>query len=232
MPGRARNTRLRKSLSLQVIRAWLELLDETGTRWVYWETPQQDLTSLFDKYRISECMGLTLPYAKSRTACETFLKTSERYLSQSDLDEDVWAWVNGDTAPPRMRVRLKAFLLQDQEGVKSLITEKSKNLLSMLDFLSSKQTLGETVLTAHDQFISTHLLAARVRDRIIREECTKAQGIDDIKKAMTDLRTLFEKCKSFLSKEPGQEAYDGATLTFGDNPFENTLDNLNDILIY
>ena len=165
MPGRARNTRLRKSLSLQVIRAWLELLNENGTRWVYWETPQQDLTSLFDKHRISECMGLTHPYAKSRTACETFLKTSERCLSQSDLDEDVWDWVNGDTAPPRMRVRLEAFLMQDQEGVKSLITEKSRNLMSMLDFLSSKQTLGEVLLTAHEQFITSQHLAARARDR-------------------------------------------------------------------
>ena len=112
MPGRARNTRLRKSLSLQVIRAWLELLDDTRTRWVYWETPQQDLTSLFDRHRISECMGLTHPYTKSRTACETFLKTSERYLSQSDLDEDVWEWVSGNSAPPRMKERLETFLSQ------------------------------------------------------------------------------------------------------------------------
>ena len=42
---------------------------------------------------------------------------------------------------------------------------------------------------------------------------------------MNDLHTLFEKCKSFLSKEPGQDAYDGAALTFGNNPFENTLDD-------
>ena len=74
-------------------------------------------------------------------------------------------------------------------------------------------------------FHYTQLLAPRARDWIIREECTKAQGINDLKEAMNDLRTLFEKCKSFLSKEPGQDAYDGATLTFGDNPFENTLDN-------
>ena len=91
--------------------------------------------------------------------------------------------------------------------------------------MTSKQTLGEAILTAHEQLISTPHLAVRTRDRIIREECSKAQGIDDIKKAIADLHTLFEKCKSFLSKEPGQEAYDGATLTFGDNPFENTLDN-------
>ena len=155
MPGRARSTRLRKPLSLQVIRAWLELLDETGTRWIYWETSQQDLTSLFDKYRISDCMSLTHPYPKSRTACETFLRTSERCLSQSDLDEDVWAWVDGDTAPPGMKARLEAFLTEDHEGVKSLITEKSKNLLCLLEFLTSKQTLGEAILTAHEQFISS-----------------------------------------------------------------------------
>ena len=160
-------------------------------------------------------MALTHPYAKSRTACEIFLKTSERCLSQSDLDGDVWDWVDGDSAPPRMRLRLEAFLTQDQEGVKSLITEKSRNLISMLDFLSSKQTLGEVLLTAHEQFISSQHRAARARDRIIREECTKAQGLDDLKEAMNDLRTLFDKCKSFLSREPGHEAFDCATLTFG-----------------
>ena len=89
--------------------------------------------------------------------------------------------------------------------------------------MTSKQTLGETILITYEQFISTHHLAVRTRDRIIREECSKAQGIDDIKKAIAGLRTLFEKCKSFFVKEPGQEAYDAAILTFGDHPFEDTL---------
>ena len=120
-----------------------------------------------------------------------------------------------------MKERLETFLSQKQEeGVKSLITEKSKNLLCMLEFMTSKQTLGEAILTAHEQFISTHHLAVRTIDRIIREECSKAQGIDDIKKAIAGLRTLFEKCKSFFVKEPGQEAYDGAILIFGDHPFK------------
>ena len=119
MPGRSRNPWLRKPLSLQVIKAWLELLDESGTRWTYWHIPQQDLTGVFDRHRISDCMGLTPPYVKSRSACETFLRTSERHLSQSDLDENIWEWVNGDSAPTRMKERLEAFLSQEQEGVKS-----------------------------------------------------------------------------------------------------------------
>ena len=110
-----------------------------------------------------------------------------------------------------------------RKGVKSLITEKSKNLLCMLEFMTSKQTLGEGNLAAHEQFISTHHVAVRSRDRIIREECTKDQGIADIKKAIAALHTLFEKCKSFFVKEPGQEAYDAAILAFGPHPFEETL---------
>ena len=117
MPARPRNFRLRKTLSLQVIQAWLERLslEERGIRWMYWDIPQQDLSSLFEKYRLSDCMGISPPYAKSKYACETFLKTSERYLSQADIDENVLEWVNGDSAPAGMKERLDAFLSQGQE---------------------------------------------------------------------------------------------------------------------
>ena len=229
MPARPRNFRLRKTLSLQVIQTWLEMLrlEERGIRWLYWDIPQQELSSLFEKYRLSDCMGISPPYTKSKFACETFLKTSERYLSQADIDENVLEWVNGDSAPAGMRDRLDAFLSQGQEeGVKSLITEKSKNLLCMLEFMTSKQTLGEGILTAHEQFISTHHVSVRSRDRIIREECTKDQGIADIKKAIAALHTLFEKCKGFFVKEPGQEAYDAAILTLGPHPIEETLNTV------
>ena len=112
---------------------------------------------MFEKYRLNECMGVSPLYVKSKFSCETFLKTSERYLSQADIDGTVMEWVDGDTAPAGMRQRLEAFLLQGQdEGVKSIITEKSKNLLCMIDFMSSKQTLGEEIMRAHDQFISIH----------------------------------------------------------------------------
>ena len=225
MPGRPRNPRLRKPLSLQIIKAWLELLDEAGTRWTYWDVPQQSLTDIFDRHQINECIALTPPYLRSRSACETFLRTSERYLSQSDLDENIWVWADGDSAPVRMKERLEAFLAQEHEGVKSLITEKSKNLLCMLEFMGVKQTLGEAVHAAHEQFMATYHQAIHTRDRIIREECSKAQGIEDIKTTLTAIRILFEKCKTFFSREPGQEAYEGAILSFGLDPFEDALNN-------
>ena len=34
---------------------------------------------------------------------------------------------------------------------------------------------------------------------------------------------MLMKSKIFFVKEPGQEAYDAAILTFGDHPFEDTL---------
>ena len=95
----------------------------------------------------------------------------------------------------------------------------------MLEFMSSKQALGEGLLTAHEQFFTTHHLAVRSQDRIIRKECTKDQGIADIKKAIAALHTLFEKCKNFFGNEPGAEAYDGAILSFGLHPFDETLNN-------
>ena len=96
MSPRPRNFRLRKNLSLQVIQAWLEMLrlDKRGIRWFYWDIPQEELSSLFEKYRLNECMGINPPYVKSKFSCETFLKTSERYLSQADIDGTVLEWAN------------------------------------------------------------------------------------------------------------------------------------------
>ena len=107
-------------------------LDEKGIRWFYWDIPQEELTSLFEKYRLNECMGISPPYVKSKYSCETFLKTSEQYLSQADIDGTVLEWINNpgdDAAPAGMRQRLEAFLQQGQDkGVKSIIAEKKQEL--------------------------------------------------------------------------------------------------------
>ena len=62
----------------------------------------------------------------------------------------------------------------------------------MMEFMTLKQALGEEILRAHDQFIPLHHLAIRLRDRVLREECIKEEGIFTIKKAIAAMHTLFE----------------------------------------
>ena len=77
---RQRNFKLRKDLSLKMIQAWLELLrlEEGVVKWAYWDTSHDVLTDLFERYRLNDCMGVSLPFLKSKYNCETFLKSAER----------------------------------------------------------------------------------------------------------------------------------------------------------
>ena len=89
MPPRAqRNFKLRKDLSVRVIKAWLELLRLEGgiLTWAYWDMDETVISEIFERYNLSECMGISPPYHKSKYNCETFLKSTEMYLTQSGID--------------------------------------------------------------------------------------------------------------------------------------------------
>ena len=128
MPLRKRNFKLR------VIQAWLELLwlEEGVVRWLYWDTSQDHLTNLFERYRLNGCMGVFPPFLKSKYTCKTFLKSAKRYLSQADLDRTILEWINnprdGDDAPiVGLRQRVEALLQTGQdEGVKRVVAEKKQ----------------------------------------------------------------------------------------------------------
>ena len=89
MPPRSmRNFRLRKDLSVRVIMAWLEILDLEGREliWGFWSKPQEVISEIFEKYRLRECMGVNPPYFKNNYNCETLLKSTVLYTSQSDIN--------------------------------------------------------------------------------------------------------------------------------------------------
>ena len=146
MPPRTqRNFRLRKDLSVRVIMAWLELLDlEDGElTWGYWSKNQKNFSEIFEKYNLSECMGINPPYYKNNFNCETFLKSTELYISQSDIDQTMYEWIraleDNEDGKHGMRQKVEALIqLGQEEGVKSMVAEKLKALLSMLRFMNKK----------------------------------------------------------------------------------------------
>ena len=231
MPPRAqRNFKLRKDLSVRVIKAWLELLRLEGgiLTWAYWDLDETVIREIFERYNLSECMGISPPYHKSKYNCETFLKSTETYLTQSDIDRTLDDWIRtlgneeeGDDDTSEKVLMLKQSGQED--GIKSVVAEKSRALLCMLDFWSDKQLLGDEMLRAHEIFIPLQYTALRTRDSVVREETPREQGIRDIKLAITSIESLFEKCKNFLALEPSEEGLSGCTLAFGPDPVEEDL---------
>ena len=118
-------------------------------------------------------MGIHVPYHKNKYNCETLLKSTELYLTQSDIDRSLYEWIraleNEEEEENEMRQKVEALIqIGQEEGVKSMVAEKSKGLLCMLDFMTEKQALGEEVLRAHEIFIPLQHSALRTRDTVVR----------------------------------------------------------------
>ena len=158
MPPRSmRNFRLRKDLSVRVIMAWLEILDlEDGELiWGFWSKPQKIISEIFEKYRIKECMGVNPPYFKNNYNCETLLKSTILYTSQSDIDptieEEIRVMDDNEDETLGMRQKVNALIgSRKGEGVKNVVITKYRALLAMLKFLSKKQTMGKDLLEAYE----------------------------------------------------------------------------------
>ena len=119
-------------------------------------------------------MGVNAPFTKNRFNCEILLKSADGYLSQSDLDRTLLEWVRTveeeDDGNAEMRQKVDALIQTGQdEGVKSVVAEKSKSLLCMMEYMSAKQILGNEKVRAHDIFIPLHHTAIRTRDSVIRQ---------------------------------------------------------------
>ena len=148
MPPRPqRNFRLRKDLSVRVIKAWLELLrlEDGVITWSYGDTDERIISEIFGRYNLSECMGIHGPYHKNKYNCETLLKSTELYLTQSDIDRSLYEWIraleNEEEEENEMRQKVEALIqIGQEEGVKSVVAEKSKGLLCMLDFWTEKKS--------------------------------------------------------------------------------------------
>ena len=62
----------------------------------------------------------------------------------------------------------------ENEGLKACLVEKSRQMLCMLECQVIKQALGKEVLRTHNAFIPKYEAAETARDRVVREEFTKA----------------------------------------------------------
>ena len=129
MPPRTqRNFRLRKDLSVRVIMAWLELLDleDEELTWGFWSKRQKNISEIVEKYKLKECMGVNPPYYKNNYNCETLLKSTVLYTSQSDIDqtieEGIRAMEDNEDETLGMRQKVNALIGSGkEEGVKNVV---------------------------------------------------------------------------------------------------------------
>ena len=66
-PRSTRNFRLRKDRSVQVILAWIEMLELRGQDliWGFWTKTPEAISETFDKHRLGECMGMDPHFSKN-----------------------------------------------------------------------------------------------------------------------------------------------------------------------
>ena len=148
---------------------------------------------------------------------------------KSDIDQSLYEWIwaleNEEDGENEMRQKVEALIqIGQDEGVKSVVAEKSKSLLCMLEYMSRKQASGEEVLRAHENFIPLQHSVLQTRDSVIREELSREDGISNIKRAISSIEALFEKCKVFLALEPTEEEFSGCIPAFRPDPFSDDLD--------
>ena len=193
MPPRSmRNFRLRKDLSVQVIMAWLEILDLEGQEliWGFWGKPQEVISEIFEKYRLRECMGVNPPYFKNNYNCETLLKSTVLYTSQSDIDptieEEIRVMDDNEDETLGMRQKVNALIgSRKVEGVKNVVITKSRALLAMLKFLSKKQTMGKDLMEAYEALTPLQQVALRTRNAVIKGELSMEEGIRNINQTIS-----------------------------------------------
>ena len=217
MPPRStRNFRLRKDRSVQVILAWIEMLELRGQDliWGFWTKPQEVISEIFDKYRLGECMGVDPPFSRNIYNCETLLKSTVSYTTQSDIEptieEEIRVMDGMEDETLGMRQKVNALMeFRKGEGVKNVVITKSRALLAMLKFLSKKQTMGKDLMEAYEALAPLQQVALRTRDTVIKGELCMEEGIRNINQTITAVETLFEKFKLFLEMEPTEEEFDG-----------------------
>ena len=159
-PYSVRNFRLRRDRSIRVVLAWLEMLElrDQDLIWGFWSKPQEVISDIFDKHKLGECMGVDYPFNRTFYNCETLLKSTASYTTQSDieqtLDREISAINSMEVGSIGIRQKVKVLMeSRDGEGIKQVVRKKSKALLAMMRFLRLKQSLGRNLMRAYEAMV-------------------------------------------------------------------------------
>ena len=140
-PYSVRNFRLRRDRSVRVVLAWLEMLElgDQDLIWGFWSKPQEVISEIFDKHKLGECMGVDHPFNRTFHNCETLLKSTASYTTQSDIEQtlDKEIRVINSMENGTIGIRQKVNVLMESregEGIKQVVMKKSRALLAMLSF--------------------------------------------------------------------------------------------------
>ena len=160
MPERLLMSLQLKTLIVQVIKTLSELLGKGGLQWTNWKACHRDLTSLLAEYQTYDRMEPSPPFA-SKAACGAFLRNVRHLLCPVVLQKEVWEWVNGNSAPVGMKERLEVLFSQSQiMGAETMLSGESHSF-TLLNSSTSRQPLGEAVLSARGCSISPYCRKSR-----------------------------------------------------------------------
>ena len=100
------------------------------------------------------------------------------------------------------------------------MTARCKEMLLTIEYVEMKFSLGEVFVGKYNTYNELRQETVGLDNRVLRLEKTKATALEDMNKVFEAQSQAFASIKSFFTKEPGEGAYNGTLLMFGDN-FDN-----------
>ena len=228
--------------SIRVAKLWFSLLRIHGgnVEWTFWTCEPDLLTQLCEEAEIQDLMDLPIPYVRNAASLRTLLKCVISYLSRGYFEGQLDTWLNnpvipvvpaeGAGEPPEpgggLAVERAALLAQTPNCEESSVTAmiiKSKEMILTTDYQETKYRLGEEFVASFNQYNTVNGEIDGIRNRVIRQEVTKVNALAELDNVLEAQSEAFNKLKAFLTKEPGEGAYNGCVFAFGDvfNPGMN-----------
>ena len=124
---------------------------------------QEALTDLGTRYALHELYQIAPPYTGNRYNLETIAKTIDNYMSRGSFEERSGRWLRTPVTPEDpldppgagLNNVVDALLGEsEEEGIIPALWDRNRQVICLLEYQDVKQSLGESVVTAHEVFHS------------------------------------------------------------------------------
>ena len=220
----ARQRTLTMPQSIRVAKLWFSLLRILGgnVQWAFWTCEVDVLTELCEEAEIHDLMDLPIPYVRNLASLKTLLKCVVSYLSRGNFEGQLDTWLNnpvlpvvpavgaGEPAEPGggLAVERATLLAQTPNCEGSSVTAmiiKSREMILTADYQETKYRLGEEFVTSYNQYNTINGEVDGIRNKVIRQEITKANALAELDNVLEAQDEAFNKLKTFLTRNPVKE---------------------------
>ena len=195
------------------------------------------------EHNIEELIEWPAPYARSWGNLKLFLKAVASYMSRGNFEAGLNQWVNRPLIPVEVgdepggglaAERASLILLTPgcEDSTAGAMISRSREMLLALEYVDAKFLLGEAFVGKYNTYTELRTGTRGLENRVLREERTKADALEDVNGVFNAQQEAFESIKGFFTKEPGEGAFNGTVFLFGDNFYDGvTIADLDALVI-